>query len=99
MAQAARITKLITEEKWSEVRREFNEQMMQEVSEQRLAEAWAQAEANGGRLLAIGDTLFAARDQDNAVWDTVLDFERTDAKTRISFDRDDKVSGLFILTT
>jgi hypothetical protein len=99
VAQAARITKLLTEERWAEVRREFDEQLQRDMSEQRLAELWGRAKADGGRLLGIGDTFFAARGEDFAVWDTDLDFERTDAKIRITFDAANKVSALSIVAT
>ena len=95
--KAASVTRLVTEERWADVRAEFNERMRQQLSEEDLANAWQAIKSQGGSLLEIGTTVYVATDGANAVYDTPLRFERGNFKCRASFDADSKVSGLFIL--
>lgn len=96
-AKAEAVTRLITQERWGEVRMEFNEQMLEAVSEAELAAVWAEAKRQGGDLLGIGTPTVAVQDEPNTAYDTILDFQGRDATIRIAFDPSNKVSGLFIL--
>ena len=97
IAMATRVAELVTQERWEELRRDFDERMLEEVTEARLIEVWGQAEAEGGQVLDIGEPSFAGRDQTNVAYDVLLQLERTKARMRVAFDQVGRISGLFIL--
>jgi hypothetical protein len=97
LAMATRVAELVTQERWAELRRDFDERMLQEVTEARLIEVWGQAEAEGGQVLDIGEPSFAGRDQANVAYDVLLQLERIKARMRVAFDQVGRISGLFIL--
>ena len=97
IAMATRVAELVTQERWAELRRDFDERMLQEVTEARLIEVWGRAEAEGGQVLDIGEPTFAGRDETNVAYDVLLQLERTGARMRVAFDQVGRISGLFIL--
>ena len=97
LAMATRVAELVTQERWAELRRDFDERMLQEVTEARLIEVWGQAEAEGGQVLDIGEPTFAGRDLTNVAYDVPLQLERIEAKVRVAFDQVGRISGLFVL--
>ncbi|MGA9775475.1 MAG: DUF3887 domain-containing protein [Candidatus Dormiibacterota bacterium] len=74
----------------------FDEAVRQRLDEAGLVAAWAQVEELSGRLLTVGRPTVAARGRYRVV-DIPLAFERGPMKARITFDPEERISGLFVL--
>lgn len=97
-ASASTITDHLIAHKWDEVVLKFNDSMRAGLSAQGLKTAWAQVEAEYGAYKSRSATA-QARPPDNAqvTFDTPLLFAKAPAKSRISFDDNGLVAGLYIL--
>ncbi len=74
----------------------FDEAVRQRLDEAGLVAAWAQVEELSGKLLTVGRPTVAARGRYRVV-DIPLAFERGPMKARITFDQEQRISGLFVL--
>ncbi|MHB1525892.1 MAG: DUF3887 domain-containing protein [Candidatus Dormibacteria bacterium] len=79
-----------------ELRAEFDDLLSEALTEQRLADAWAQVEVMVGSLTATGRPTLTRRGP-HLVVDVPLAFDRGPMKARVTFDSQARVSGLFVL--
>ncbi len=79
-----------------ELRAEFDDTLSEQLTEQRLADAWAQVGQMVGSLTAAGRPTLTRRGPHRVV-DVPLAFERGPMKARVTFDAQARVSGLFVL--
>jgi hypothetical protein len=78
------------------LRAEFDDLLTETLTEQRLADAWAQVERMVGSLKATGRPTLTTRGPHRVV-DVPLAFDRGPMKARVTFDGGSRVSGLFVL--
>ncbi len=78
------------------VRRELSEEMASRLDARRLAAAWAQMAGLVGAYEGMGRA-HAYQAGDVTVVDVSLSFEAGDVTGRVSYDRDGRVVGLFLL--
>ena len=84
------------EGRYEPVTDEFNEIMAEKMSADGLADAWAQLAGLVGRYEQMGEA--AARQAGNlTIVDIPMSFEASEMKGRIVYDKDGKVTGLFVL--
>lgn len=86
--------------RWAErdwgLRSDFNDTMLERLSEEMLASAWTQVTCALGGFVELGEP----RQQllgGNTVVDVPMTFEKGEMKGRVAYDQDGKVAGLFIL--
>jgi hypothetical protein len=98
-AKADRLTDLMIAEKWNEVVVSFNSEMRASLSADGLKTAWGQVVATYGAYKSRGATVQSqtAATPGLVVFDTPMTFGAEALKSRITFDGDGKVAGLFIL--
>lgn len=96
-AEAARVTDLLTEGKWAEIRTGFDETLTNSLSEAGLADAWQKVVGAFGAYTSRGEPKLVPKDEADEVYDTPMTFELAEMKSRIAFDDDGKITGLFIL--
>jgi hypothetical protein len=96
---ASQITDLMIAGKWDDVVSHFNAEMLMSMSAPSLKTAWEQVTGEFGAYKQRGATARSTTAAPNGVvvFDTPMSFEKAAMKSRISFDRDGKVAGLFIL--
>jgi hypothetical protein len=93
--QATAILACVTEGRWAEACRNFDERMREHVDAERLAGGWAQTVATIGRYEGMGEP-FAHRAGDHTVVEIPLHFEAGEATGRVIFGADGKVAGLWL---
>ena len=93
--RAAGIVACLAEGRWEEARRDFNARMSAGADAERLAGGWARTVGMIGRYEGMGEP-FAHRAGDNTVVEVPLRFEAGEATVRVIFDRDGKVTGLWL---
>jgi hypothetical protein len=98
-AKASQLTDLLIAAKWDDVVAEFNAEMHLGLTADGLKTAWESVIATYGAYRSRGGTArsLAAAPAGTVVFDTPLTFAKEAMKSRISFDVDRKVAGLFIL--
>jgi len=96
-AMAAAITDLLVANDWAAVRKDFDDTMLQGLSEERLAEVWTQTVREVGAYRSRGEPVTGPSQGDVVSFDTALHFEHGDRKSRIAFHADGKVAGFFLL--
>ena len=93
--KAIEILGCIIEGHWEDARRDFGEKLLEVVSAERIALAWAHAAALAGSYERMGEPLvFPASDA--TVVDIPLFFEAGDWVGQVTFDREGQVTGLFL---
>jgi hypothetical protein len=84
------------EGRYEPVTADFNEIMAEKMSADGLADAWAQLAGLVGRYEQMGEA--AARQAGNlTIVDIPMSFEASEMKGRVVYDKDGKVTGLFVL--
>jgi Protein of unknown function (DUF3887) len=83
------------ENRWPDVLAEFDENMREKLTADRLAGGWAQTIAIIGALERIGDP-FAFPAGQYTIVNIPLHFEAGEANGRVTFDLAGKIAGLFI---
>jgi len=98
-AAAERATQLMIdwiEGRYGQVTADFNQIMAEKMSADGLADAWAQLAGLVGRYEQMGEA--AARQAgDLTIVDIPMTFEASEMKGRVVYDKDGKVTGLFVL--
>ena len=98
-AAAERATQLMIdwiEGRYGQVTADFNQIMAEKMSADGLADAWAQLGGLVGRYEQMGEA--AARQAGNlTIVDIPMTFEASEMKGRVVYDKDGKVTGLFVL--
>lgn len=97
LGRAAEITDLHAAAKWAEIREDFDDNMRQKLTEQMLADAWRQLVTQLGPYQSRGEPRVAGVQGGVTAIDTPMFFEKGEMKSRVSFRRDGKIAGLFIL--
>ena len=97
--KAAEITDRLAANEWAKVRSQFDDNMKQELAEDVLANAWAQVVKSKGEYVSRGEPtqLGSPAGKELLVFDTPLEFERGAMKSRLTFNADRTIAGLFIL--
>lgn len=93
--KAIEILGCIVEGRWQDARRDFGEKMLEVVSADRIALAWAQTTAHVGSYERMGEPLVFQADAATVV-EIPLFFEAGDWTGQVTFDRDGRVIGLFL---
>jgi hypothetical protein len=84
------------EARYSEITAGFDEALTERLTPDALAAAWAQVVGTVGEYQRMGEPL-VRQVGDYTVTDIPMGFEAGDMKGRVAFDRDGKVSGLFVI--
>lgn len=87
----------IIECRWSDVRQDFDQPMLEAVGEDRLALAWTQVAGTVGRYERMGEPLVLATGEHTMV-EVPLDFEAGERTVQVTYRADGQVSGLWIRT-
>lgn len=97
--KASDLTDLLIESKFDEIVDDFNAEMRKELTVSELETALGQVVITFGRFQSRAATArsLTAAPEGIRVFDTPMIFGAKTMKSRISFDRDGKVAGLFIL--
>jgi hypothetical protein len=95
--KASQATDLLVAHKWAAVVEQFNSQMRAGLTAEGLKTAWAQIEVEFGAYRSRSTTTRVRPSSTDVVFDTPLAFTKMPGKSRITFDRDGKIAGLFIL--
>lgn len=95
--RAAEVTDQIAENDWDSVRADFDEVMLDEVTEERLVSAWNQLTMELGEYKSRGESRQVSEPGDFLVFETPMTFEGGEAKSRVAFHEDGRVAGLFLL--
>ena len=98
VAEAQAVVEDIDGGRHGAIRERFDNNLMKMLSEDQLAKAWDVFTDRKGELKRIADTEVVERDPFTVV-NVFVDMERQDGQVRVSFDRDGKVAGLFLLNT
>jgi hypothetical protein len=103
MADAAeRATKIVTavlEGRMDEARQSFNAQVLEAFTDEVRGDGLATVTGMVGAFEGFGTAEpFVRRIGDHTVVDLPLRYEAGDMKARVTFDTDEKVAGIFILT-
>jgi len=85
----------IIECRWSDVRQDFDEKMLEAVGEDRLGQAWTHIAGLLGRYERMGEPLVLAGG-DYTIVDLSLSFEAGEGVVRVTYHADGRVAGLFI---
>jgi len=93
--KAIEILGCIIEGRWEDARRDFGEKMLEAVSANRIALAWAGTVARVGSYERMGEPL-VYQANDATVVDIPLFFEAGDWTGQVAFDREGRVVGLFL---
>jgi hypothetical protein len=93
--KAIEILGCITEGRWGDARRDFGEKMLEAVSADRIALAWAQTVAHVGSYERMGEPIVFQANEATVV-EIPLFFEAGDWTGQVTFDREGQVIGLFL---
>ena len=95
--KASQATDMLIAHKWDQVVADFDATMKAGLTAEGLKTAWAQVEAQFGPYQSRGTTTRVRPQAAELVFDTPLMFSKQAGKSRISYDRDGKIAGLYIL--
>lgn len=93
--RAAALVADLTDGRWEEVRRDFDETVAAGLSATKLAATWAQAVGMVGAYEGMGEPV-PHQAGDHTIVDIPLSFEAGDLTARVAYDGDGKVAGLFL---
>jgi Protein of unknown function (DUF3887) len=93
--KAIEILGCISEGRWEDARKDFGEKMLEAVSSDRIALAWAQAVAHVGSYERMGEPIIFQANEATVV-EIPLFFEAGDLTGQVVFDREGQVIGLFL---
>jgi Protein of unknown function (DUF3887) len=96
---AERATQLMIdwiEGRYDRVTADFSQVMSEKMSADGLADAWAQLAGLVGRYEQLGEAV-ARQAGDLTIVDIPMSFEASEMKGRVVYDKDGKVTGLFVL--
>jgi len=93
--KAIEILGCIIEGRWEDARRDFGEKMLEAVSADRIALAWAQTVAHVGSYERMGEPLVFPANVATVI-EIPLFFEAGDCIGQVTFDREGQVIGLFL---
>jgi len=93
--RAAALVADLTDGRWAEVRRDFDETVAAGMSAAQLAATWAQTVGLVGRYEGMGEPV-SHQAGDHTVVDIPLSFEAGELTARVAYDGDGKVAGLFL---
>jgi hypothetical protein len=93
--RAADLVIAVIECRWSDVRRDFDEKMLEAVDENLVELAWTQTASEVGRYERMGEP-FARAMGDYTVVDVPLDFEAGERNVQVTYRADGRVAGLWI---
>jgi hypothetical protein len=94
--RAASLFADVAEQRWEQVRADFDARMSKALDAQRLAAAWAQVIGTAGGYQGMGEPV-AHQAGDYTVVDVPLHFEAAEVTGRVSFSGTGQVAGLFFL--
>ena len=94
--RAIEILSCISEGRWEDARRDFSPAMLEAVSADRIARAWALTAAEVGRYEGMGEPLTIQADDIATIVDLPLRFEAGDRTGRVTFGPGGTVIGLLI---
>lgn len=97
LLKAAEITDLHAQAKWAEIRRDFDEEMREGLTEEMLADGWTQLTSELGAYESRGQPRVVREANGLTVIDTPMFFEGGEYKSRVTFREDGQIAGLFIL--
>lgn len=95
--KAAELTDLLAGNDWARVRADFDRTMRESLTEEGLARGWKQVTRQHGAYRSRGEPTQIPKPGDFLVFDTPMQFERGDMKSRVTFRENGDVAGLFIL--
>ena len=95
--RAAELTDQLGRNEWSAVRTDFDTTMTQGLSEEGLAAAWSQVVGEKGAYASRGEPVQVPIKGEVAVFDTPMQFAGGPMKSRIAFNAEGEIAGLFIL--
>lgn len=93
--KAIEILGCIIEGRWEDARADFGEKMLEAVSADRIALAWAQMVAHVGSYERMGEPLVFQANEATVI-EIPLFFEAGDSIGQVTFDRESQVIGLFL---
>ena len=93
--KAIEILGCIIEGRWEDARADFGEKMLEAVSADRFALAWAQTVAHVGSYERMGEPLVFQANEATVI-EIPLFFEAGDSIGQVTFDRESQVIGLFL---
>jgi hypothetical protein len=96
-ARAAKVTDLLAKNDWVAVRADFDDNMRGKLSEDGLERAWKAVVDEKGAFKARGEPKQVPKPGSFVVFDTPMEFENGPMKSRVTFDRNARIAGLFIL--
>jgi hypothetical protein len=94
--KAIEILGCISEGRWEDARRDFGEKMLEAVSADRIALAWAQTVAHVGGYERMGEPIVFQASEEATVVEIPLFFEAGDWTGQVTFNREGQVIGLFL---
>ncbi len=86
----------LVEEKFTDVRSDFNGKMLNALSMEQIEALWKGLVSQFGSYTSAGETLSDKIEEYRVVY-TILKFEKSPLKLKVVFDQDDKVAGLFLI--
>ncbi len=86
----------LAEQRWEQVRSDFDQRMLDRLDAQHLAAVWAQVVGTAGGYEGMGKPV-AHQAGDYTVVDVPLHFEAAELNGQVSYSRAGQVAGLFIL--
>jgi hypothetical protein len=98
VAQARQVVQDIDAGRYGDIRERFDDNLMKMLSEDQLAKAWEVFTDLKGGLKSLTSTEVVERDPFTVV-NVLVDMERENGQVRVSFDREGKVAGFFLLNT
>jgi hypothetical protein len=93
--KAIEILGCIIDGRWEDARRDFGEKMLEAVTTDRIALAWAQTVAHVGGYERMGEPLVFQANEATVI-EIPLFFEAGDSIGQVTFDRESQVIGLFL---
>lgn len=96
-SRAGEVTDQLAENNWGAVRADFDANMSEKLTEDLLATAWAQVTGSKGTYESRGEPEQIPKPGDFVVFDTPMTFADGQMKSRVTFNEDGQIAGLFIL--
>lgn len=95
--KAATVTDLLAKNDWKTVRQDFDATMRDGLTADGLDSAWKQVTQQFGAYKSRGEPTRVPKPGDVTVFDTAMQFQRGAMKSRVAFNSDGLISGLYIL--
>ncbi|HVE94885.1 MAG TPA: DUF3887 domain-containing protein [Acidimicrobiales bacterium] len=97
-AKAAVVADLTARNDWATLRKDFDATMRDSLTEAQLADAWNQVATKLGAFKSRAEPVRYTKAPPNVmVFEVPMTFERGAAKTRVAFNPDGTIAGLFVL--